>query len=91
MAKLQEAENWLLALLNTQTVAGMPVGEAPDLVMGYFFGDLVRGPHGWSNTMAAGIVWFLCWSPVALRLDRAGAGNWRWHRTRLAPKESGRE
>ncbi len=75
MAKLQEAENWLQALLNTQTVEGIPVGEAPELVMAYFFGDLVRGPHGWFNTMAAGIVWFLCWSLIALRLD--GAGRWK--------------
>jgi len=75
MAVLQEAENWLQALLNTQTVAGIPAGEAPELVMGYLFGDLVRGPHGWSNSMAAGIVWFLCWSLIALRLD--GAGRWK--------------
>ena len=75
MEDLQTAENWLQALLNSHTVAGIPAGEAPELVMGHFFGDLVRGPHGWTNTMAAGIVWFLCWSLLALRLD--GAGRWK--------------
>ena len=75
MEDLQTAENWLQALLNSHTVAGIPAGEAPELVMSYFFGDLVRGSHSWSNSMATGIVWFLCWSLIALRLD--GAGRWK--------------
>jgi len=72
MAKLQSAENWLVALLNTQTVAGIPAGDAPELVFGYLFGDFVQGLDGLAMAMAAGVVWFLCWSLIALRLDRAG-------------------
>ena len=74
MEKLQIAETWVGSVLNTPVVAGIPAGEATELLMTHFFGDFAVGPDGSLMAMSAGIVWFLSWSLLAMRLDRAG----RW-------------